>query len=167
MNTKEEIENYILELYKKTRNYNFDKFVETVFHYNVKIGDYKKPISFDLQKLIKDLLNEEYDVTPDVRFWNYRSWSNAFIMFDRFFKYFNKVILDFPIFDYDLNIACSPIIKYIIYNKITAKVSIHKVIKNPSLKIEVYDIEDAKNIIEFFGTNNKTSNLVKSRVIPS
>lgn len=166
MNNKDDIENYLIELYRKTKNYNFDKFVETIFHYNVKIGDYKKPISFDLQNLMFELLNEEYDIKPEVRYWNNSNWSNVFILFNRFFKYYNKVILDFPIFDYDLNIACPPIIKYIIYNKITAKVSVHKKIKNPSLKIELYDINDANNIIDFFESNRKTNSLIKSRVVP-
>ena len=167
MNNREDIEKYYIELYRKTKNCSFEKFVETVFHYNVRIGDYNKPISFDLKNEVVNILKEEkLEIEPDIKYWNYRSWSNTFIIFDKLFKYYNRIILDFPIFDYDLSVACPPIIKFILYNNITAKISVHNVIKNTIFKVEVYDIEDANKIIDFFGTNNKISNIVKSRVIP-
>lgn len=166
MNKREDIENYILDLYRKTKNLNFEKFIETVFHYNVKIGDYDKPLVFDLQKYLFESIKADISVKPEIKYWDTNEWSNSFILFDKYFKYYNKIVLDFPIFDYDLEKVCPTIINFIVYNSITAKISVHKKIKNPSLKIEIYDMNDANKLIDFFETNNKISNIVKSRVLP-
>ncbi len=166
MNNRDEIENYFLDLYRKTKNYNFEKFIETVFHYNIQIGNFNKTYSFDLQKNIIDSIGNDLKEIPEIKYWESPGWYNSFIMFSKFFTYYNKIVLDFPIFDYDLNTIFPLIIKYIIYNGITAKVSVHKVIKNPSLTIEVYKIEHAENLIDFFSSNNKINNVIKSRVVP-
>ena len=166
MNTKEDIENYFLELYRKTKNYSYEKFLETVYHYNVSIGDYNKPIFFDLQKTIFEALKQDINVKPEIKYWDSLGWTNTFILFNKFFNYYNRVILDFPIFNYDMDKICPTIINFIIYNSITCKISVHKNNKNPVFKIEVYDIKDANRLIDFFESNNKIKNIVKSRVFP-
>ena len=166
MNNKEEIENYFLELYKKTKNYSFEKFLETVFHYNIQIGNYNKPIFFDLQKCTLDILKEINTIKPEIKYWNSFGWNNVFVIFNKYFTYYNKIVLDFPIFDYDIDKICPTIIKYIIFNGITSKISFHNVNKNPLFKIEIYNIDDVNKIINFFYSNNKISSITKSRVIP-
>ncbi len=166
MNNRDDIEQYFIDLYRKTKNCNFEMFIETVFNYNIKIGDYNKPLFFDLQKNIFDSLTNDIPIMPEVKYWESLGYINSFILFNKFFKYYSKIVLDIPIFDYDMDKICPAIIKFIIYNTITCKISVHKKIKNPSFKIEVYDIKDADKIIDFFGSNNKINNVVKSRVIP-
>ena len=58
MEEKNEIENYLKNLYEFYKKSNFKYFVEKCLSFNIKIGDYNKNINLLSKKVYDSLLNE-------------------------------------------------------------------------------------------------------------
>ena len=166
MNKKNEIENFLNNLYDFYKKSNYKFFMEKSLSFNIKIGDYNKNISSLSNKVFNCVLNSlsGIECKKEYREYKYYYYLNVNLLQNNKFK--NKIIVDIPVFEDNYEKIALIITNYLIEHKYNFSFKFYKLLKNSFFKVIFEDIVQCKSFCEFFNINGEVNSLVLSRCLP-